>query len=177
MARRSAVTYYWPMKLLILLVPLLLLACDEGDPENRASCGIAIMGAANKVLEQMQTGTKILAQVPHDFGGTVPTRVPGYGTVAGPVADSPDGPIVTYEGDGFPTYPGFGIMLVEDSTDTFQGVLVYDLDPPMGYPILGGVSDGRLVVPLYGIRVSWSAVSFPRCPLFGPTDTAAAASS
>jgi hypothetical protein len=165
------------MRRLVLLVPLLLLACDGGDPENRASCGIAIMGAANKVLEQMQTGTKILGQVPDDFRGTVATRVPGYGTVAGLVADSPEGPIVTYEGDGFPETPGFGIMLVEDSTDTFQGVLIYDLDPPMGYPILGGVSDGRLVVPLYGMRVSWGAVSFPRCPLFAPTDTAAAARS
>lgn len=131
------------------------------------------MGAANKVLEQMQTGTKVLAVVPEDFGGTVATRVPGYGTVAGAVADTPDGPIVTYSGDGFPSIPGFGIMLVEDSTDTFQGVLIYDLDPPMGYPILGGVSDGRLTVPLYGMRVSWSAVSFPRCPLFAPIDTAA----
>lgn len=165
------------MKRLLLLVPLLLLACDEGDPENRASCGIAIMGAANKVVEQMQTGTKVLTQVPDDFRGTVPTRVPGYGTVAGLVAASPEGPIVTYDGDGFPTVPGFGIMLVEDSTDTFQGVLIYDLDPPTGYPILGGVSDGRLVVPLYGLRVSWSAVSFPRCPLFAPIHTTAPATS
>ena len=80
-------------------------------------------------------------------------------------------------GPGFPAVPGFGIMLVEDSTDTFQGVLIYDLDPPMGYPILGGVSDGRLVVPLYGMRVAWGAVSFPRCPLFAPIDTTAAATS
>jgi hypothetical protein len=162
------------MKRLLLFIPLVLVACAEGDPENRASCGFAIMGAANKVLEQLQTGTKVLAEIPADFGGTVPARIPGYGTTAALVAESPDGPIVAYDGEGFPTVPGFGVILVEDSTDTFQGVLIYDLNPPMSYPILGGVSGGQLVVPLYGMRISWSAVSFPRCPLFAPIDTGAA---
>ncbi len=58
--------------------------------------------------------------------------------------------------------------------DTFMGVLVYDLDPPTGYPILGGVTNGSYMVPLYGVRVNWDAVSSPRCPLFGPIDTAEA---
>lgn len=132
-----------------------------------------MLGAANKVLDQLQTGSRVLSEVPGDFGNTVPARIPGYGTVPSSVGDSPDGPIVAYGGEGFPQRPGFGLILVEDSTDTFQGVLIYDLDPPMGYPVLGGVSNGQYVIPLFGLRVAWGAISTPRCPLFAQIDSTA----
>ena len=162
-----------PILLSITACAVVLLACGEGNPENRAACGIAVLGAANKVLDQLQTGSRVLSEVPGDLGGTVPARIPGYGTVRTLVGDSPDGPIVAYDGEGFPQRPGFGLILVEDSTDTFQGVLIYDLDPPMGYPVLGGVSNGQYVIPLFGLRVAWGAISTPRCPLFAKIDSTA----
>ncbi len=152
---------------------VLALACGEGNPENRAACGFAVLGAANKVLEQLQTGSRVLAEVPDDFRGTVPARIPGYGTVPALVGESAEGPIVAYDGEGFPQRPGFGLILVEDSTDTFQGVLIYDLDPPMGYPVLGGVSNGHYVIPMFGLRVAWGAISTRRCPLFASVDSTA----
>ncbi|MGD8726955.1 MAG: hypothetical protein PVH40_04870 [Gemmatimonadales bacterium] len=163
--------------LLLLAVPLAF-ACGERNPENSAECGFAILGAANAVRQQMQNGSKVLTSVPPDMGTRIATRAPGYGTTPAVVAESPDGPIVAYEGPGFPATPGFGVILVEDSTDTFQGVLVMDLDPPgMGYPVLGGVTNGSYMIPLYGLRVSWGAVSTPNCPLFAPIDTSEASTS
>ena len=166
------------MKRALVLAPVaaLLLACGERNPENSAACGFAILGAANAVRLQMQNGSKVLTSIPLDMGTRIATRAPGYGTAPAMVADSPDGPIVAFEGNGFPTVPGFGVILVEDSTDTFQGVLVMDLDPlGMGYPILGGVTNGSYMIPMYGLRVSWGAVSTPNCPLFAPIDTAGSA--
>jgi hypothetical protein len=162
------------MKRALILAPAaaLLLACGERNPENSAACGFAILGAANAVRQQMRNGFRVLTDIPPDMGTRIPTRAPGYGTTPAMVTDSPDGPIVAYEGAGFPTVPGFGVIILEDSTDTFKGVLVMDLDPPgMGYPVLGGVTNGSYMIPLYGLRISWGAVSTPDCPLFAPIDT------
>jgi hypothetical protein len=155
----------------LLALALAGLGCAPANPENSASCGFAILGAANKALEQLYTGNRTLLAVPEEFRGTVATRVPGHGTTPGLVGETPDGPIVAYDGEGFPPVSGFGIMLVNDSTDTFEGVLIYDLEPPMGLPVLGGVTNGRYVIPLYGMRVAWAAVSTERCPLFAALDT------
>jgi hypothetical protein len=158
--------------LLLATIVGLLAACTEGNPENSAACGFAMLGAGNAVRQQMQNGSKYLSDIPRDMGTRIATRAIGYGTQPAMVADSPEGPIVAYEGEGFPTVPGFGVILVEDSTDTFQGVLIMDLDPPgLGVPVLGGVTDGSYMIPLYGLRVSWGSVSTPACPLFGPIDT------
>ncbi len=132
------------------------------------------MAGATMVLEQMRAGTKILDQLPDGVVGTIPTRVVGYGTVPALAAESPEGAIVGFEGEGFPATPGFGLVLVEDSADTFKGVLIYDLDPPQGLPQLGLVTGGTGAIPLFGARVAWGAVSEPRCPLFARVDTVTA---
>jgi hypothetical protein len=154
----------------LLLFVALAAGCGEQNPENSASCGFAILGAANKALEQLYTGTRVLSEVPDDFGGTVPARVPGHGTTPAPVDETEQGPIVAYGGEGF-SPGGFGVIMVNDSTDMSEGVLIYDLDPPMGYPVLGGVSNGQYTIPLFGMRVAWSAVSTERCPLFAKIDS------
>jgi hypothetical protein len=155
----------------LLLCVALATACGEQNPENTAACGFAILGAANKALEQLYTGTRVLSEVPDDFGGTVPARVPGHGTTPALVGETDQGPIVAYDGEGFPPVSGFGVIMVNDSTDVSEGILIYNLDPPMGYPVLGGVSNGQYVIPLFGMRVAWSAVSTDRCPLFAKIDS------
>jgi hypothetical protein len=162
-----------PLSSIACIVLVLVAACGEQNPENSASCGFAILGAANKALEQLYTGTRVLSEVPGDFGGTIPARVPGHGTTPALVGETDQGPIVAYDGEGFPPAPGFGVIMVNDSTDAFEGVLIYNLDPPMGYPVLGGVSNGQYVIPLLGMRVAWSAVSTERCPLFAKIDSTA----
>jgi hypothetical protein len=76
-----------------------------------------------------------------------------------------------YEGEGFPDTPGFALALVEDSLDTFMGVLIYDLEPPQQLPQLGTVSSSTTTVPLFALRVMWSAVSSERCPMFADPGT------
>lgn len=148
-----------------------LVACAPGNPENRAACGITILAAANRVLEQMRAGTKMLDTLPATVRGVVPARVVGRGTRPALAATSDSGTLIAFDGEGFPTRPGFGLALVEDSAEVFQGILIFDLEPPTGFREVGKVVQGSQMVPLYGMRVTWAAVSSSRCPLFGPVDS------
>jgi len=160
--------------ILVGVVATVAVGCGGGNPENRAACGFSAMAGATMVLDQLRAGTKILDALPAGVVGTVPARVVGYGTVPALAAEGAEGAVIGFEGEGFPATPGFGLVLVEDSAEVFKGVLIYDLDPPRGLPQLGVVSAGSSAIPLFGTRVTWAAVSEPRCPLFGRVDTAAA---
>jgi len=124
------------------------------------------------VLEQLPLAGRILTQIPDGIEGVVPARVVGYPSAHALAAPGPDGVVLGYEGEGFPSLPGFGLILVEDSLETFQGVLVYEIEAPRGMPMLGSISSPTMTLPVYGLRVTWSAVSDPRCPLLSPVDTA-----
>ena len=123
------------------------------------------------VLQQLATPGKILSDLPAGVEGIVPARVVGYGTAHAIAAISNEGAVLGYQGEGFPATPGYGLILVEDSLDTFQGVLVFDLEPLQGIPQLGTISSSTTTIPLYGARVMWSAVSTEGCPMFVPPDT------
>ena len=159
-----------------LILLLALAGCAEGDPENNPVCGIAAMAGASMVQEQLSTPGKILTDLPQGVEGVVPARVVGYGTARALAAHGPDGAILGFEGEGFPTAPGYALALAEDSLDTFMGVLIFDLEPLQGIPQLGTVSSATTTIPLYGLRVMWSAVSSERCPMFAPPDTGSAES-
>lgn len=160
------------MKPRYLILVLLLVSCGERDPESNPVCGISALAGATMVLNQLQETGKILQEPPAGLEGVVPARVVGYGTGHAIVAEGAEGLILGYEGQGFPSEPGFALALVEDSLDTFKGVLIYDSDPlPSSVPQLGSVSSATTTIPLHGMRVMWSAVSSERCPLFAPLDT------
>jgi len=158
----------------ILLTTMLVgvaAGCATPNPENSAACAITMMASANRVIDQMRSGAKTLSFPPDELVGTVPARVVGLGTMAAMAADGPDGTVVGYVGEGFPVEPGFGLVIVEDSAEVFKGVLIFDLAPPQNMPQLGTVSNVNTTLPLFGIRVSWAAVSNDRCPLFAPVDS------
>lgn len=147
-----------------------LAGCAPPNPENSATCAITMMASANRVLEQMRSGARTLSFPPDELTGTIAARVVGLGTQPAMAAQGPDGAVVGYEGEGFPTQPGFGLVIVEDSAEVFKGVLIFDLAPPRDMPQLGIVSNVNTTLPLFGARISWAAVSNDRCPLFGPID-------
>ncbi len=156
----------------LAVLAALLIGCAPRDPENSAACAITMMASANRVLDQMRTGARSLSFPPDELVGTVPARVVGFGTQPALAAGSPDGAVVGYDGEGFPTRPGFGLAVVEDSAEVFKGVLIFDLDPPQIMTQIGTVSNATTTLPLFGARISWAAVSNDRCPLFGPIDVA-----
>lgn len=149
-----------------------LTACGPRDAQNSALCGMTMMASGNRVLERLSNIHAILAEPPEAMlSGRVPTRVLGYG-VAHSIATPADSNRVTlaYQGEGFPELPGFGLALVDDSSEVFRGVVVFDPEPPRGYPEVGTVTSGDVTVPLFGLRIHWTSVNSEQCPLF-PADT------
>ncbi len=132
-------------------------------------CGLAAMAGASMVLNIFDHGGTVMDHAP-PLDDVVLARVPGHGTAHALVAHSPDGPVLGYEGEGFPGRSGFGVVLVDDSTDAVRGAIVFDADPPPGRPQVGSIADDRIVLPLHAMRVRWASVSDPKCPLFWPRD-------
>ena len=155
---------------LSLLTATVLAAGCGGNPENSAACGFASFAGASMTAQQLRVQSKWMtrATAPGDLKSVLAARVVGYGTTRVLVTRGPDGLVMGYEGDGFPKTPGFGVLLVDDSSEVVRGVLIYDKEEQEGIPRLGTISGAASTIPLYGLRVSWGSVSDPRCPLFAP---------
>lgn len=157
-----------------ILPALLTLAAACGgqrNAENSAVCGFAALAAGTVVLDQFQAATTVMPTAPADLAGTVAARVVGRGTARALVARSDSGVTLGYEGEGFPARPGFAVALVDDSSEVFRGVLIFDSDGPADYPQIGTISSATSSLPLYAMRITWSRVSDERCPLFAAPDT------
>jgi hypothetical protein len=161
------------MKKKLLFVALGFLgACSSGSAEDSAICGLTHLASANKVLDlAASSSVNQLFSWPENIPTQIPVRAVGYGTGTGIVGDGPDGVIVGFEGEGFPSSPGFGVALVDDSSEVFRGVLIYDMDVPAAFTIIGGVAGTQFVIPMYAFRINWSAVNDLRCPIFSAPDT------
>src|SRR5205823_11144177 len=116
--------------------------------------------------------------------GTLPVRVVGMSqqsTVA--VTYSKGALTMEYQGAGFPAASvsdttAYGILVVDDSTQRAQGVLIYESRrPPEGYPSTGALTGTDRTVPVYGVRVDWAGVSNSKCPLLGAPPPAGSPSS
>jgi hypothetical protein len=153
-----------------LLLTLFLPACQKSS-ENSAVCGFASIAGATMVLQYLPNEHARLTTPPGGLPSTLPARVVGYGTSRALVTDSPNGLVLGYEGSGFPATPGFGLLLVDDSSEVVRGILIYDKEVQQNVPKIGTISGSTSTIPLYGLRVNWPAVSDVRCPLFSADKT------
>jgi hypothetical protein len=124
------------------------------------------------IQEQLKLFPFVLTEAPRGLPSTLPARVAGSAQ-QGTVAITP-GPRLTlvYQGSNFPPAVSessvYGLLVVDDSTQRAEGVLVYEGQrPPKTYPQLGTLTSGDKSIPLNGVRVDWASVSNPRCPLLG----------
>jgi hypothetical protein len=144
-------------------------ACSQGSAEDSAICGLTHLASVGKVLDLAASSpVNEIGAWPENVPNRIPVRAVGYATGTGIVGEGPDGVIIGFEGEGFPTIPGFAVALVDDSSETFRGILIYDMDVPAALTVIGGVAGTQLVVPMYAFRINWGAVNDDRCPLFAP---------
>jgi hypothetical protein len=144
--------------------------------ENSAICGITMLASATRVLEQLNQVESALSVAPEGLlEDRFAARVIGYGTTAAVASPADSGRVAArYTGEGFPTKPGFGVALVDDSSEVFRGVLVWDKEPPPAqYPTIGTIGDSSGTMPLIAVLINWESVNSERCPLFAPLDSAA----
>jgi hypothetical protein len=75
-----------------------------------------------------------------------------------------------YRGTGFPAR-GYGLLVVDDTSQRAMGVLILDQEEPQHHSTIGSIVGSGSALSLYGVRVDWASVSNSRCPLFGPPAT------
>jgi hypothetical protein len=141
---------------------------------SRPTCGIAQLVGPTMVQQRMGSPGALLSDAPRGLPATLPARVPGQAEGDVLVAYVQGQLVMGYQGTGFPASPGgYGVLVVDDSTERAQGVLLYESEAPATLPSLGTVTGTDRSVPLFGVRVDWTGVSNPKCPLLGPGTSAA----
>lgn len=148
---------------------LAVLAC-RGDAARGPTCGLALVVGPTLIQQQMLNLRARIVDAPLGVPERLPARVADRNDPGGVVAGYESGRLIMgFEGPGFPTRPGYGLLVVDDTSQRAMGVLIYDRDvPPPDYPRIGTVQGGEITIPLYGVLVEWASVSNPRCPLLGP---------
>lgn len=159
------------------LVTIAVAACSV-DPRRSPVCGMALLVGPRLILEQIGDAHALLTDAPRGLPATLPARIVGEPDTALVRVTSERNrvvlelqgvklPIVTTDSNGRDSTV-FGVLLVDDSTATVEGVLIFDRPrPPKDFPQIGRLVDGDRSAPFYGARINWGSVSNARCPLLG----------
>lgn len=154
----------------LIAVAFALVACGQ-DQARPPACGIVQVGGPSVILQSFSNVARVITETPQGLPPTIPARVVGGEQTDALVGYGETGLVVGFQGAGFPTEKAFGLLVVDDSTETVKGVLIYQsAAPPDDYPRLGLVSGATGTIPLFGVRVRWNEISNPRCPLLGPPE-------
>lgn len=149
------------------------LACGGGQHNRSPVCGLAVLAGPTIIQQAFTNPRAVLSDVPRGLPESLPARVAGQADTGRVKIGYDRGSLVMgYQGAGFPTRlrpgDGYGLLVVDDSTQRAVGLLVYEaVQPPKDYPRLGLISSNDLTLPVFGVRVDWASVSNPRCPLLG----------
>ena len=153
------------------LLPLLLLvaaACSRGS-SGSPTCGIALLAGPGLITSQLSNARAVLTDPPRGIPDSLPALVIQQKNDRGAVIVGRDaeGKIsMQFRGPAFPSR-GYGLLVVDDTSQRAMGVLALDQEEPLNHPAIGTIIGGGTTLNLYGVRVDWASVSNPRCPLFG----------
>jgi len=151
----------------------LCLSCG-GDRTRSPTCGMAQLIGPSLIQDRLRRLPFVLTDAPRGLPGTLPVRVVGTPQQSTVLATYTKGAMtMEYQGAGFPATSvsdttAYAVLVVDDSTQRAQGVLIYESHrPPEGYPSIGSLTGQDRTMPVYGVRVDWAGVSNPKCPLLG----------
>ncbi len=149
---------------------LLLLAtgCGRGTGGS-PTCGIALLAGPGLITSQLSNARDVLTDPPRGIPDSLPALVIQKSNDRGAVIVGRDaeGKIsMQFRGPAFPAQ-GYGLLVVDDTSQRAMGVLILDQEEPKRHPAIGTVIGGSTALNLYGVLVDWASVSNPRCPLFG----------
>ena len=153
------------------LLPLLLLvaaACSRGS-SGSPTCGIALLAGPGLITSQLSNARAVLTDPPRGIPDSLPALVIQQKNDRGAVIVGRDaeGKIsMQFRGPAFPSR-GYGLLVVDDTSQRAMGVFALDQEEPLNHPAIGTIIGGGTTLNLYGVRVDWASVNNPRCPLFG----------
>ena len=151
----------------LVTLTVLVAACG-GDASRSPACGLALIAGPTLIREQLVNARAIITDPPRGLPDSLPAMVISQKPAFVRVGYDGDGrAVMGYEGPGFPTSGGYGLLVVDDTSHRVVGVLVYESEEPRSHPHLGTINGGAAALNLYGVRVDWASVSNPRCPILG----------
>ena len=146
----------------------------SGDRSRSPTCGMAQLIGPSLIQDRLRHLPFVLTEAPRGLPGTLPVRVVGTPQQSTVLVTYTKGALtMEYQGAGFPASSvsdttTYAVLVVDDSTQRAQGVLIYESHrPPEGYPSIGSLTGQDRTMPGYGVRVDWAGVSNPKCPLLG----------
>ena len=143
-------------------------ACNRGT-SGSPTCGIALLAGPSLITSQLTDARAVLTDPPRGLSDSLPVLVIQQKNERGAVIvgrDAEGRVSMQFRGPTFPQR-GYGLLVVDDTSQRAMGVLVLDQEEPAGHPAIGTVIGGSTALNLFGVRVDWASVSNPRCPLFG----------
>jgi len=143
-------------------------ACGRGTGGS-PTCGIALLAGPGLITSQLSNARAVLTDPPRGIPDSLPALVIQKSNDRGAVIAGRDaeGKIsMQFRGPAFPAQ-GYGLLVVDDTSQRAMGVLILDQEEPLRHPAIGTVIGGSTALNLYGVLVDWASVSNPRCPLFG----------
>ena len=157
------------------LAPLALIAACGTGRSGSPLCGMAQVVGPTVIQEQLQDARMILTDVPRGLPSSLPAKVATKQQQGSVLVgyDQSRNLVLGYQGTGFPLAGagGYALLVMDDTSSRVEGVIIYESPAPKDYPKLGTVSSGDANVPLYGVRVDWTGVSNPKCPLLGDSSS------
>ena len=151
----------------VLALTVAVAACG-GDASRSPACGLALIAAPTLIQQQLLNARAVILDAPRGLPDSLPAMVIQQTQAAVRVGYDAEGRIVMgYEGPGFPTRGGYGLLVVDDTSHRAVGVLIFESEEPKQHPHRGTITGAAAVLNLYGVRVDWASVSNPRCPLLG----------
>ena len=158
----------------LFILALVATACGRGGSSaGSPTCGIAAIAGPALITSQLSNARAVLTDPPRGVPDSLPALIllqksRDNGAVI--VTRDAEGKVsMLYRGAGFPSR-GYGLLVVDDTSQRAMGVLVVDQELP-AHPAIGSIVGGGAALNLYAVRVDWASVSNPRCPLFGPPTT------
>lgn len=159
-----------PDRFLSLLSAAILVSACSGGGRGSPTCGIAALAGPSLITSQLTNARAVLTDPPRGLPDSLPaliillkSRDTGVVIVSRDAAGKVS---MLYRGVGFPQR-GYGLLVVDDTSQRAMGVLTLDQEEPARHPPIGTIIGGSTALNLYGVRVDWAGVSNPRCPLFG----------
>jgi hypothetical protein len=158
----------------VTLFSLTLFLSCSGDRARSPTCGMAQLIGPSLIQDRLRRLPFVLTDAPRGLPGALPVRVVGTPQQSTLQVTYTKGALtMEYQGAGFPATSvsdttAYAVLVVDDSTQRAQGVLIYESRrPPEGYPSIGSLTGQDRTMPVYGVRVDWAGVSNPKCPLLG----------
>src|SRR5256885_15257275 len=138
----------------VLVVLVLFAAACGRNTSGSPTCGIAMIAGPSLIAQQLSNPRAVLTAPPRGVPDSLPAQVFQQKNGSGAVlvgADAEGKLSMQYRGPGFPNQ-GFGLLVVDDTSQRAMGVLILDSAEPKQQPRIGSIIGGGAAPQPYGGR-------------------------